>query len=103
CPPWDARHGVDADHPGYDRLQAGRSARLDRRSALLQTPGGAPGPPGGAMSMGSSVPTAGLGQELQRAVAEGTPDLHTVVSADGIYQFVSPAGAALFGWTPDDV
>ena len=40
---------------------------------------------------------------LRRLVADDSPDLHTVVSVDGIYRFVSPASLALFGWHPDDL
>lgn len=42
-------------------------------------------------------------QGLHRLVTEGTPDLHTVVSAGGLYRFVSAAGVAPFGWTPRDL
>src|SRR6185369_3814542 len=31
------------------------------------------------------------------------PDLHTVVSSEGVYRFVSAAGSAVFGWTPGDL
>lgn len=47
--------------------------------------------------------TGNSDQGLHRLVAEGTPDLHTVVSADGLYRFVSAAGVAPFGWTPRDL
>ena len=40
---------------------------------------------------------------LHRLVADGTPDLHTVVSVDGVYRFVSASGAEAFGWTPDEL
>ena len=53
--------------------------------------------------MGTSPTTAAVSYELHRVVAEGTPDLHTVVSVDGSYRFVSTAGAAAFGWTADDL
>lgn len=48
-------------------------------------------------------PTGVSGQDLHRLVAEGTPDLQTVVSVDGVYRFVSAAGAASFGWTRSDL
>jgi diguanylate cyclase (GGDEF)-like protein/PAS domain S-box-containing protein len=41
--------------------------------------------------------------QFHRLVAEGSPDLHTVVSADGVFRFVSTASLTLFGWEPDDL
>ena len=36
-------------------------------------------------------------------VAEHSADLHTVMTADGIYRFVSRSAADLFGWAADDL
>src|SRR3954470_11428765 len=55
------------------------------------------------MPMGSFPTTAAVSRGLHHVVAEGTPDLHTVVGVEGVYRFVSAAGAAAFGWTPDDL
>jgi diguanylate cyclase (GGDEF)-like protein/PAS domain S-box-containing protein len=53
--------------------------------------------------MGTTAAETPTDQGLLRLVAEGTADLQTVVSASGEYRFVSPAGAALFGWTPSEL
>jgi diguanylate cyclase (GGDEF)-like protein/PAS domain S-box-containing protein len=53
--------------------------------------------------MGTPPTEATVPEPLHHVVAEGTPDLHTVVSVDGVYRFVSAVGAAPFGWTPADL
>ena len=53
--------------------------------------------------MRTSTTRGTASQGLHGVVAEGTPDLHTVVSVEGVYRFVSAAGAAAFGWKPDDL
>lgn len=40
---------------------------------------------------------------LHRLIAEDSPDLHTITTVDGVYQFVSTASFALFGWKPADL
>ena len=40
------------------------------------------------------------GNTDHRLVADGTPDLQTIVAVDGVYRFVSATGAKAFGWTP---
>ncbi len=40
---------------------------------------------------------------FHRLIAEGSHDLHTITSADGIYRFASPASLALFGWAPHEL
>ena len=42
-------------------------------------------------------------RSLHRLVAEGSPDLHTVTTLDGVYRFVSTTSHGLFGWDPDDL
>ena len=41
------------------------------------------------------VPVAG---SLYRALADGSPDLHTVATLDGVLTFISKNSLALFGW-----
>jgi diguanylate cyclase (GGDEF)-like protein/PAS domain S-box-containing protein len=53
--------------------------------------------------MGSEPATGNSAQSLPRVILDGSPDLHTVVSAEGVYRFASPGGAELFGWAPDDL
>jgi diguanylate cyclase (GGDEF)-like protein/PAS domain S-box-containing protein len=43
------------------------------------------------------------GRSIHQIVAEGSPDLHTVTTVDGVYRFVSGVSLALFGWLPDDL
>jgi diguanylate cyclase (GGDEF)-like protein/PAS domain S-box-containing protein len=40
---------------------------------------------------------------FHRLVAEGTADLQTVSTVDGVYRFVSPASLSLYGWEPDEL
>jgi diguanylate cyclase (GGDEF)-like protein/PAS domain S-box-containing protein len=40
---------------------------------------------------------------FHRLVAEGSPDLHTVTTTDGVIRFVSAAGLGPFGWEPNDL
>jgi diguanylate cyclase (GGDEF)-like protein/PAS domain S-box-containing protein len=54
-------------------------------------------------AMPTKATTATTDDGLRRLVAEGTPDLHTVASVDGVYRFVSTAGSLPFGWAPDDL
>ena len=53
--------------------------------------------------MGTTPTAASTEQRFHQLVADGTPDLHTVVSVDGVYRFVSAAGLATFGWVPADL
>ena len=41
--------------------------------------------------------------QLHRAVAEGSPDLHVVTGIDGVYRFVSSSSLEPFGWQPEDL
>ena len=41
------------------------------------------------------------GLRFHDLIAEGSPDLHTVTTTDGVYVFASPASMRLFGWAPD--
>lgn len=53
--------------------------------------------------MGTDPAERSSSNGIHRLVAEGTVDLQTAVSVDGVYRFVSAAGAASFGWTPSEL
>ena len=58
----------------------------------------------GSAPIRRAVDAVDIGQtKLRELVADGTPDLHTVTSSDGLYRFVSAAGVATFGWTPAEL
>ena len=44
-----------------------------------------------------------IDQALRLLVADGSPDLHTVTTLDGLYRFASGGSFALFGWRPSDL
>lgn len=50
--------------------------------------------------MATTVDPESLQRLFRDAVAQSSPDLHTVTAADGRYQFVSEAGLGTFGWVP---
>ncbi len=50
-----------------------------------------------------SLAEAALDRALKRLIADGSPDLHTVTTIEGVFRFVSPASLAMFGWTPADL
>ena len=41
--------------------------------------------------------------DYHRLVADGSADLQTVTTADGVFRWVSPASVALFGWQPREL
>lgn len=53
--------------------------------------------------MGTDPAETTLDEQFHRVIAEGSADLHTLITVDGTYRFVSSAIASLFGWQPDQL